>query len=482
MSPEFEELSDPHITSAVTRRDVLVRAAHGFGSIALASLLNVPARAAVQRVNPMAAKPPNFPAKAKSVIFLYMVGGPSHIDTFDPKPALEKYNGQPLPPSYGTVVSQFTKGDTPLLKTPWTFQKYGQCGREVSTLFPHMAQCVDDMCFVKSFYTESTVHAPAMYQVNTGRILMGYPSMGSWITYGLGSESDNLPSYVVMPQPEGTPEGGTPCWGAGFLPAVYQGTVFRPGPRPIVNLNPPPGMTPARQRRTLDFLQSMNEMDTLDSDSEMAARISSYELAFRMQSHAPEAVDISQENDATRKLYGLDQKHTSEFGTRCLLARRLVERGVRFVQIYSGGGPVSVQWDAHSNLVANHEKMCGMTDLPVAGLLRDLKQRGLLDSTLVIWGSEFGRLPMSQGGNGRDHNPHGFTMWMAGGGVKPGTSIGQTDELGLRGEGTRYHMRDFHATILQLLGMDQNRLWFLHNGRNEKLTDFGGKVIQEALG
>ncbi len=477
MSRDFEK----HIGPAVTRRDVLVRAAHGFGSIALASLLDPPALAAVQRVNPMAAKPPNFPAKAKSVIFLYMVGGPSHIDTFDPKPALEKYDGQPLPPSYGTVVSQFTKGDTPLLKSPWKFQKYGQCGREVSTLFPHMAECVDDMCFVKSFYTESTVHAPAMYQVNTGRILMGYPSMGSWITYGLGSESDNLPSYVVMPQPEGTPEGGTPCWGAGFLPAVYQGTVFRPGPRPIVNLDPPPGMTPERQRRTLDFLQSMNEMDTLDSDTEMGARISSYELAFRMQSHAPEAVDIAQETEATRKLYGLDQKHTSEFGTRCLLARRLVERGVRFVQIYSGGGPVSVQWDAHSNLVANHEKMCGMTDLPVAGLLRDLKQRGLLDSTLVIWGSEFGRLPMSQGGNGRDHNPHGFTMWMAGGGVKPGTSIGQTDELGLRGEGTRYHMRDFHATILQLLGMDQNRLWFLHNGRNEKLTDFGGKVIQEAL-
>jgi len=477
MSPESEK----HIGSAVTRRDVLVRAAHGFGSIALASLLSPPATAAVRRVNPMAAKPPNFPAKAKSVIFLYMVGGPSHIDTFDPKPALEKYNGQPLPPSYGTVVSQFTKGDTPLLKSPWTFQKYGQCGRDVSTLFPHMAQCVDDMCFVKSFYTESTVHAPAMYQVNTGRILMGYPSMGSWITYGLGSESENLPSYVVMPQPEGTPEGGTPCWGAGFLPAVYQGTVFRPGPRPIVNLNPPAGMTPERQRRTLDFLQSMNEMDTLDSDTEMAARISSYELAFRMQSHAPEAVDIAKETDATKKLYGLDQKHTAEFGTRCLLARRLVERGVRFVQIYSGGGPVSVQWDAHSNLVNNHEKMCGMTDLPVAGLLRDLKQRGLLDSTLVIWGSEFGRLPMSQGGNGRDHNPHGFTMWMAGGGVKPGTSIGQTDEMGLRGEGTRYHMRDFHATILQLLGMDQNRLWFLHNGRNEKLTDFGGKVIQEAI-
>ncbi len=476
----FLERTDGHFRPALTRRDVLVRAAHGFGALALASVLPPPGLA-TQRVNPLAPKPPHLPPKAKSVIFLFMVGAPSQVDTFDPKPALDKYDGQLLPPSYGTVISEFTKGDTPLLKSPWKFQKYGQCGREVSTLFPHLAQCVDDLCFVRSFYTESTVHAPAMYQVNTGRILMGYPSMGSWITYGLGSESENLPAYVVMPQPEGTPEGGTPCWGAGFLPAVYQGTVFRPGPKPIVNLNPPAGTTPERQRRTLDFLQSMNEMDTLNTDTEMAARISSYELAFRMQSHAPEAVDFSKESAAARKLYGLDEKHTAEFGTRCLLARRLVERGVRFVQIYSGGGPVSMQWDAHSNLVENHEKMCAITDLPIAGLLRDLKQRGLLDTTLVIWGAEFGRLPMSQGGNGRDHNPHGFTMWFAGGGVKPGTVIGNTDELGLRALEPRHPMRDFHATILHLLGLDQNRLWWLHNGRNEKLTDFGGNVITEML-
>ncbi len=466
----------------VTRRDILGRAAHGFGSIALASLLDPPAWAASRRVNPLAAKPPHFAPKAKSVIFLFMVGAPSHIDTFDPKPALEKYDGQPLPPSYGTIVSQFTKGDTPLLKSPWKFNRYGQSGREVSTLFPNVARHVDDISFVRSFYTESTVHAPAMYQVNTGRILMGYPSMGSWVTYGLGSESENLPAYVVMPQPEGTPEGGTPCWGAGFLPAVYQGTVFRPGPNPIVNLKPESGVSPERQRRTLDFLQSMNEMDALDSDTELAARISSYELAFRMQSHAPEAVDLTKETDETRQLYGLDRKQTAEFGTRCLLARRLVERGVRFVQLYSGGGPVSVQWDAHKDLVANHEKMCGMTDQPVAALLTDLKRRGLLDTTLVIWGSEFGRLPMSQGGNGRDHNPYGFTMWFAGGGVKAGSAIGETDELGLKGVGNRYHMRDFHATILELLGMDQNRLWFLHNGRNEKLTDFGGTVIRDMIG
>jgi hypothetical protein len=470
----------PHIGNAVTRRDVLVRAAHGFGSVALASLLTPPASAAT-RANPLAAKPQHLPGKAKSVIFLFMVGGPSQVDTFDPKPALDKFHGQKLPESYGKVISQFTKGDDPLLRSPWKFRQYGQCGRYVSSLFPNLAQCVDDICFVRSFYTDSTVHAPAMYQVHTGHIFMGYPSMGSWITYGLGNESENLPAYVVMPQPEGTPEGGTPCWGAGFLPAVYQGTVFRSGSSPILNLRPPDTMTPQRQRRTLEFLQQMNELDTLNGDSEMAARISSYELAFRMQSHAPEAVDLSKETEATRRLYGLDQSRTAEFGTRCLLARRLVERGVRFIQIYSGGGPVSVQWDAHKDLVGNHEKMCGMTDLPVAGLLKDLKQRGLLDSTLVIWGAEFGRLPMSEGGDGRDHNPHAFTMWFAGGGVKPGAIIGETDDMGLRGVGRRFPMRDFHATILHLLGLDQNRLWYLHNGRNEKLTDFGGTVIEDMI-
>ena len=468
------------IPPVLTRRDILARAGHGFGAIALGSLLRDSAQATV-RVNPLAAKPPNFAPKAKSVIFLFMVGGPSHIDTFDPKPALKKYEGQKLPESYGKVISHFTAGDTPLLSSPWKFSRHGQCGMEVSTLYPRLAECVDDICFVRSFYTESVVHAPAMYQVHTGRILMGYPSMGSWVTYGLGSESENLPAYVVMPQPEGTPEGGAPCWGAGFLPAVYQGTVFRAGPNPILNLKPPPGMTPQRQKAALELLQKMNDLDTLDSDTELAARISSYELAFRMQSHAPEAVDLAKEPESVKRLYGLGQKHTADFGARCLLARRLVERGVRFVQLYSGGGPLITQWDAHKDLVANHEKMCGHTDQPIAALLKDLKQRGLLETTLVIWGSEFGRTPMSQGGNGRDHNPHGFTMWFAGGGSKGGRVIGETDELGLRGVGDRYPMRDFHATILHLLGMDQNQLWFLHNGRHEKLTDFGGKVIEKVV-
>ncbi len=464
-------------SSGLNRRNVLKAAANGFGAVAAEWLLQRELQAA--RTNPLAAKPPHFPAKAKNVIFLFMVGAPSSMDTFDPKPALKKYEGKPLPESFGKPVGQFTDGSTPILGSPWEFKNYGRSGIPVSSLYPHLAECVDDICFVRSFYTESVVHAPAMYQVHTGRILMGYPSMGSWVTYGLGSESENLPAYVVMPQPEGTPEGGTPCWGSGFLPAVHQGTLLRPGPSPILHLKRPEGVTAERQRRTLDLIQQMNELDTRPDDNEMGARIASYELAFRMQTHAPEAVDLSKEPAHIRKMYGLDAPPTADFGTRCLLARRMVERGVRFVQLYSGGGPVSMQWDAHSHLKANHEKMCGFTDQPIAALLKDLKQRGLLEETLVIWGSEFGRLPNSESGNGRDHNPHGYTMWFAGGGAKGGRIIGETDEFGLRAIGDRYHMRDFHATILSLLGMDQHRLWYLHNGRHEKLTDFGGTPIEK---
>lgn len=462
----------------MTRRNVLRLSANGFGAVAIESLL----QAGTARLNPLGAKPPHFETKAKSVIFLFMVGAPGQMDTFDPKPALTKYAGQPLPESYGKIVSQFTTGDTGFLPSPWEFKRYGQSGLPVSALYPHLSKCVDDICFVRNFYTESVVHAPAMYQVQSGRTLMGYPSMGSWVTYGLGSASENLPAYVVMPQPEGTPEGGTPMWSSGFLPAVHQGTILRSGKSPVLNLNRPAGMSEPRQRRMLDFLQKMNDLDTAEDDSEMAARISSYELAFRMQSAAPEAVDLTKESDATKGLYGLDKKETSEFGARCLLARRLVERGVRFVQLFSGGGPVSMQWDAHKDLKQNHEKMCGLTDQPIAALLTDLKSRGLLDSTLVIWGSEFGRLPMSQSGNGRDHNPHGFTMWFAGGGVKGGQAIGDTDEFGLRGIGERYHMRDFHATLLHAMGLDQHKLWYLNNGRQEKLTDFGGRVISQVFG
>jgi uncharacterized protein (DUF1501 family) len=310
---------------------------------------------------------------------------------------------------------------------------------------------------------------------------MGFPSLGSWVTYGLGSVSDNLPAYCVLLQPEGTPEGGAPCWGAGFLPTIHQGTVLRKGANPILNLKPPDDVSREQQRRTLDLLQKMNETNLDPDDAELAARISTYELAFRMQQHAPEAVDLTKETAATRTAYGLDDKKTAEFGSRCLLARRLVERGVRFVQLYSGGGPVSMQWDAHDDLNSNHEKMCGLVDEPIAALLRDLKQRGLLDDTLVVWASEFGRTPMSQGGKGRDHNPYGYTMWLAGGGVKGGQAIGTTDEFGLNAAEDRISVNDFHATLLHLLGLDHEKLTFLHNARDERLTDVAGRVVEKVL-
>jgi hypothetical protein len=310
---------------------------------------------------------------------------------------------------------------------------------------------------------------------------MGYPSLGSWVTYGLGSVSDNLPAYCVMLQPEGPPEGGAPCWGAGFLPTVYQGTLLRRGSSPILDLHPPAGVGLDRQRRTLDLLQRMNAQDLEPDDAELQARIASYELAFRMQQHAPEAVDLARETAATRTAYGLDDPRTADFGTRCLLARRLVERGVRFVQVYSGGGPLITQWDAHDDLNSNHENMCGRVDRPVAALLEDLKRRGLLDDTLVVWASEFGRTPMSQGGKGRDHNPYGYTMWLAGGGVKGGQAVGSTDEFGLNARENRISVNDFHATILHLLGLDHERLTFLHNARDERLTDVAGRVVEQAL-
>ena len=412
---------------------------------------------------------------------MFMVGGPSAVDLFDPKPELQKRHGQPLPKSFGMPVSQFTKGDTPLLASTRKFKKHGRSGLDVSDLMPHLATCVDDIAFVRSCWCTSIVHAPAMYEMHSGRTLMGFPSLGSWVTYGLGSESENLPAYCVMLQPEGTPEGGAPCWGAGFLPAVYQGTLLRRGSSPILNLERPQGVSLEQQRSTLDLIRRMNEADLDPADTELAARIASYELAFRMQQHAPEAVDLSRETEATKNAYGLNDKRTADFGTRCLLARRLVERGVRFVQLYSGGGPLITQWDAHDDLNANHEKMCGHVDQPIAALLHDLKRSGLLESTLVVWASEFGRTPMSQGGKGRDHNPYGFTMWMAGGGVKGGQAVGATDEFGLRAVKDRVSVNDFHATILHLLGLDHEKLTFLHSGRDERLTDVAGQVIEQIV-
>ena len=454
------------------------------GSLALSWLLSQEGFAGsieANNLNPLAPRLSHFPSKAKSVIFMFMVGGPSQIDLFDPKPELNRLNGQPLPPSFGKPVSQFTKGDTPILGSTRKFQKHGKSGLEVSDLMPNLAQCVDDICFLRSCWCSSTVHAPAMYEMHSGRTLMGHPSLGSWVSYGLGSTNENLPAYCVLLQPEGTPEGGAPCWSNAYLPAVYQGTLLRRGANPLLHLKPPADITPSRQRATIDFIKQMNEKDLDPSRTDLAARIASYELAFRMQSHAPEAVDLSKESERTKNNYGLNDKKTSDFGTRCLLARRLVERGVRFVQLYSGGGPLVTQWDAHDDINSNHEKMCGHVDQPIAALLKDLKARGLLDSTLVVWASEFGRLPNTQGGRGRDHNPHGFTMWIAGGGVKGGQTIGATDEMGLNAIDTRISVNDFHATLLHLLGMDHEKLIYPHLGKDERLTDVAGRVVESVF-
>ncbi len=489
MSNEFLKSPTAHLPGAFTRRDLLFRAGSGLGGLALSCMLAQERASADSRVpspgrrfpNPLAPRIPHFPPKAKSVIFLFMVGGPSHMETFDPKPALDRMHGEKLPESFGVIKSQFTDGRMKLMGSAWKFKKYGLSGIEVSDLFPHVAKCVDDMAVIRSCYADSFIHAPAMYQMVSGRAAQGHPSVGSWVTYGLGCETENLPAYCVLTQPEGLPEGGAPMWGAGYLPAAFQGTLLRNGPKPIMDLDPPPGMGHSEQRRMLDYVREMNEMTLTPDGTDLSARIASYELAFRMQQHAPEAVDLRKETVETKALYGVDDPATAEFGSRCLLARRLVERGVRFVQLYSGGGPVSIQWDAHDNMVENHTKMCRLVDKPIAALLKDLKRRGMLDETLVVWGSEFGRTPISQNGKGRDHNPSGYTIWMAGGGVQGGRIIGATDEIGYRAVEDRVHARDIHATILHLLGLDHLRLTYLHNGRNERLTDFAGEVIHKAL-
>lgn len=478
--PQNRRCPGPQPLLPGNRRQFLRTVGGGFGLLGLSGLLEREALGA-EAANPLAAKAGHFPPKAKRCIFLFMVGGPSHIDMFDPKPALNSLDGQPLPPSFGKVHSQFLEGDPLCLGSHRKFTQCGESGIPMSDLIPHMHQHADRIALIRSCHVDSVVHAPAHYQMNTGRIFMGFPSLGSWVTYGLGSESDDLPAFVVMTQPEGTPEGGAPCWGAGFLPAVHQGTLFRSGSSPILNLRPD-GETFSREqeRRTIDLIRAFDESGPDPLDQELSARVSSYELAFRMQSEAPEAVDLASEPAETRKLYGLDDPRTADFGTRCLLARRLVERGVRFVQVYSGGGPVATQWDAHDDIDANHENMCGRTDQPVSALLTDLDRLGLLEDTLVIWGGEFGRTPVAQGGSrGRDHNATGFSMWMAGGGVKGGYTLGATDEIGLNAIEEPAHVNDVHATILHLMGIDHKRLTYLHNGRDERLTDVAGRVLSK---
>jgi hypothetical protein len=471
-----------------SRRRFLIDAGGGFGAVACAALFAADAsmpramRAAEgsSATSPLTPHPPHFTPRAKSVIYLFMHGGPSHVDLFDPKPDLVRYAGQPLPESFGEVMTRRKVARNPLLPAVKPFRPRGQSGTEISDFLPNLAECADELCVLRSCHGDSVNHPQSVYQMNTGSILMGKPSLGAWVSYGLGTENQDLPAFVVMPDPHGGLKGGPPAWGSGFLPATFQGTTFRPGPNPILHLKAAEGMTAERQRRLLEFVGRRNEehLAARDFDTELSARIDSYELAFRMQATAPDVVDLSGESAATLQMYGISEKKTNEFGTRCLLARRMVERGVRFVQLYAGD---TNGWDAHKDVLSNHSHYCGATDLPVAGLLRDLRQRGLLDDTLVIWGGEFGRMPMSEQGTGRDHNPWGYTVWMAGGGVKRGMTYGATDPIGLRAEEKTVHIHDLHATILHLLGFDHELLTYFHNGRDERLTDVHGHVVQDIL-
>ena len=466
-----------------TRREFLWESGAGFGSLALTALLgddgffSKKAGAADGKfINPMAVRQPHFPAKAKACIFLFMYGGPSQIETFDYKPTLYPLDGKTIP------IKTFGRGghkrEGRVVGPKWQFKQHGECGKWVSDLLPNIATCVDDIAFIHSMYAESPIHGSAMLMMNSGRILSGHPSLGSWITYGLGSPNENLPGYVVMLDKKAGPISGPKNWASGYMPAAYQGTVIRAEGTPIFNLEPPAGMTREAQRDMLDRLRDKNQEHhaSRSDNSELAARIASYELAFNMQKHAPEAVDFTQESKKTLELYGIDTPRTSDFGKKCLLARRLVERGVRFIQIYSGGAHNDDNWDAHTDIVKNHSKHAGDTDKPVAGLLRDLKQRGLLDETIVIWGGEFGRQATAEyaSGTGRDHNAYGFTMWLAGGGVKGGVSHGETDELGSAAVTDRCHVKHIHATVLNQMGLDPNKLSYFYGGLDQKLVGVEG--------
>jgi hypothetical protein len=461
-----------------TRREFLWESGCGFGATALASLLagdgffNQAAASETPLVNPLAPRPSTLAPRAKSVIFLFMYGGPSHIDTFDYKPDMIGMDGKTLNvPTFGRGGK---KPGGRIVEPKWKFKQYGQCGKWVSELFPHLAQRVDDIAFLHSMTAESPIHGSAMLMMNSGKLQSGSPAMGSWVNYGLGTVNENLPGFVVMLDRTGGPISGAKNWSSGYMPATYAGTVFRVEGSPINDLAAPAGMTRPLQRELLDSLAAMNGRHhaARPDQAELAARISSYELAFKMQQHAPEAVDLAAETESTKRSYGLDRAETRDFGTRCLLARRLVERGVRFVQVYSGGAHNDDNWDAHGDLVANHTKHALETDQPIAALLNDLKQRGLLDETLVVWGGEFGRQPTAvyAVGTGRDHNSYGFTMWMAGGGLKGGVSVGSTDEIGSKAVDSPMHVKRLHATVLQQMGCDPNRLSYFFRGLDQKLV------------
>jgi len=455
----------------LSRRRMLWQTGGGIAGLAFCDLL---ARAD----SPLSPKQPHFKPTAQAVISLFMNGGTSHVDTFDPKPELARRHGE-APPK-GMNIETFFPYPGTFLPSPFEFKKCGQSGIEVSELFRHTGECVDEIAFVRSMHALSNNHNPAILQMMTGVIQPGRPSLGSWTVYGLGTENQNLPAFVVLLDKMGGPLGGAQLWSSGFMPAAYQGTPFRNQGDPIADLASPKFVEPEQQRARLDFIKSLNErhLEQNGGDQELAARIASYELAYRMQSHAPEAVDFSSETEATKKLYGIDNPECEHFGRNCLLARRLVERGVRFVQLYGGGNAQDDSWDAHGDIERNHRRRALAVDKPISGLLKDLKSRGLLDSTLVVWHTEFGRLPISQSIRGRDHNPKGFTIWMAGGGVKGGRVIGSTDEFGYAAASEPHTVNDMHATILHALGFDHTRLTYFYNGRPHRLTDVSGEVIR----
>ncbi len=469
---------------ALSRREMLLRAGAGFGAWAVLDLLRRDGvLAATAADNPLSPRPPHFAARAKRVISLFMQGGPSHIDTFDPKPMLRRQHGRPLPPSITRGLQlQFTKMDAAVLGSPQSFTRCGRSGLEIADTYPHLQKCADDLAIVRSCHHDSFNHAPAQYMLNTGFARMGRPCLGSWVTYGLGSESEDLPAFVVMAT-TGDTKGGPPVYGRGFLPGTYQPTVLRNAGSPVLYLEPPGGAgTGPDARRVLDMAQWLNREHLAargGSADELSSRIASYELAFRMQAAVPEAVDLGRETAATRALYGLDDPVAGKFAADCLIARRLVERGVRFVQVFTGSAGAD-DWDAaHAENDKTHRYMARMTDRPIAALLADLKARGLLEETLVTWGGEFGRTPVADGRYpekpaGRDHNPYGFTVWLAGGGIRGGKVIGATDEFGLRAVEDPLHVNDLHATILKLLGLDHRELTYLFEGREQRLTDVGG--------
>jgi len=459
-----------------SRREFLSRAGAGFGSVALSALMG---RNAFGAPNPVAEKIPHRLGQAKHVIWLFMEGGPSHLDLFDPKPLLNELAGQTLPDSFDRPVTAMGEVNSPLLECKRTWKQHGESGLWISDWLPHHGAIADKLCVIRSCVSDGINHAGGVCQMNTGSVFGGRPSLGSWVSYGLGTENRSLPGFVVIKDSNAMVVNGVRCWGSGFIPSVHQGVLFEGGDEPIRHLNNPGGVDSARQESKLDFLHQLNRnhQEGRESNTDLEARIRSYELAFRMQAEAPEAIDLESEPEHVKDLYGLGEKETQVFGRQCLMARRLVERGVRFVQLYHGAGS---KWDSHSKMEENHSRLCRNVDLPISGLIRDLEQRGLLEETLVIWGGEFGRTPMSEKGDGRDHNPTGFTMWMAGGGVKGGQTIGATDELGLYAIEDKLHVHDIHATTLALLGLDHTEVVYMHKGRPERV-DLNEGHVHEGL-